>query len=295
MIGILYESNEWSDFKLKAELEVLGHQVCMVNMTNDAPELEALSCSMLVSRIFASAQFRGNSSALEKMPKLLEQAEQHGIRLINPPRAHHFETDKQQATKRLADVGFDAPLLYACDVPDALDPNTFTYPCVIKPNCGGRSTFTTIAYSREDAVRFLSDLPSIPFLVEEFIASDTNYLIRVEIVGNQSPYVFHRSIGEDGLSSYHCGSTYTRIPSPEKRLLDEVQHATTALCIELGSFDIIMRSSKYYFIDANSVSNVSEDCNELLGIDLMKLHAVYISEQYHKHISSQETKEEGKK
>lgn len=292
MIGILFESNEWSDFKLKGELENLGHQVRMINMMSDNPEPEALSCTLLVSRVFASAQFRNNTAALGRMPALLEHAEQRAIKLINPANAHFFEIDKQKATDRLARSGLYTPLIYACDIPSALNPSDFVYPCVIKPNCGGRSTFTAIARTHEEARHFLSDLPNISFLVEEFIVSDSECLIRAEVVGKRPPYVFHRSIESDGLSSYHFGSTYTRVSSPEKPLLEKIQHATVVLDIELGSFDIITRDEKHYFIDANAVSNVSEDCNNLLGIDLMKLHADYISQQYHEHLGSQENKKE---
>lgn len=286
MIGVLYESNEWSDFKLARELEACGHSVYLIDMANNSPEAnespesKALSCTLLVSRVFASAQFRNHSDALIKTTALLKQAEQQGITLVNPARAHSFEIDKRRATEQLAAAGLAVPQIYACDVPQAIDVTLLSYPCVIKPNCGGRSSFSAIAHNAGEAHRFLQGVPHIDFLVEEFIASDYDYLLRAEVVGTKQTYLYRRSIGEDGLSSYHCGSSYVRESSPSQELLEAVRKAAEVLSFELGSFDIIAREGIYHFIDANAVTNVSEDCNELLGIDLMKLHARYISDRY---------------
>lgn len=57
MIGILYESDEWSDWKLAHELEALlgPDSVCMIDMEGADPVCQALSCELLVSRVFASS------------------------------------------------------------------------------------------------------------------------------------------------------------------------------------------------------------------------------------------------
>ena len=53
------------------------------------------------------------------------------------------------------------------------------------------------------------------------------------------------------------------------------------LSIELGSFDVIEGARGPCLIDANSVSNVSEDCTELLGMDLMRAHAEAVARRWH--------------
>ena len=89
MIGILYESDEWSDWKLGRELEAAlaenalaeavpaetnsqtatresdaadnsWRHVRMINMEDADAVEQARSCAMLVSRVFASAAFRGH-------------------------------------------------------------------------------------------------------------------------------------------------------------------------------------------------------------------------------------------
>ena len=114
MIGVLYESGEWSDYKLAAELAEAGLDVKMVNLAlGEAQDEhagavvigEALACDMLVSRIFASAVFRGHRYVHERMRKLVDAAQRRGIPLINPGQAHFFEVDKRLATERMAQAG----------------------------------------------------------------------------------------------------------------------------------------------------------------------------------------------
>ena len=93
MIGVLYESDEWSDHKLAAELEACGAPALLLDMEDAASMQAALACEMLVSRVFASARFRGHTASLKRMALLARTAEERGIPLVNPARAHFFEVD----------------------------------------------------------------------------------------------------------------------------------------------------------------------------------------------------------
>ena len=130
VIGILYESDEWSDWKLGRELEAAlaenalaetvpaeansqtatresdaadnsWRHVRMINMEDADAVEQARSCAMLVSRVFASAAFRGHQRSHRAMEDIIALAEAEGIPLINPGRAHHFEIDKRLATETL--------------------------------------------------------------------------------------------------------------------------------------------------------------------------------------------------
>ena len=91
-IGVLYESDEWSDHKLAAELctaldETFGEDaptVTMIDMTRGGCVERALVCGMLVSRVFASARFRGHDAALAHMERLVDEAQARGIVMIKP-------------------------------------------------------------------------------------------------------------------------------------------------------------------------------------------------------------------
>ena len=179
MIGLLYESGEWSDYKLAAELAEAGCDVRMIDMAHlraDAAAEAAGSCDALVSRVFASAVFRGHDAAHEAMRLVYEAAEARGIPMINPSRAHFFEIDKRRATEELARAGVDVPRVQACGLPSGLDPSGWSYPCIIKPNCGGRTTFTAVARTAEEARSFLETAPQIIFVVEDYIAPERGFI-----------------------------------------------------------------------------------------------------------------------
>ena len=281
MIGVLYESDEWSDRKLAAEIEACGAPVRLVNMEGEAAEEEALACEMLVSRVFASAQFRGHEASLERMPRVIRAAEERGIPLVNPGRAHFFEVDKRLATETLAAAGLVTPAVYACGTPAELDPEALSYPCVVKPNCGGRTTCTAIARSAAEARAFLAEAPAIAFIAEEYVEPARGFLTRVEVVDGACALIVKRSVADNGLSAYRFGSTYAAYPDVPRTVTDAAERGATVLSIELGSFDVIEGARGPCLIDANSVSNVSEDCTELLGMDLMRAHAEAVARRWH--------------
>ena len=125
----------------------------------------------------------------------------------------------------------------------------------------------------------------MPFVVQEYVEPEFGYVTRIEVVDDALPLIAKRSIGEGGLSSYHAGSTYELYPDCPDDVRDAALSAACALGISFGSFDVIETRHGAYFIDANSVSNVSEDCTELFGFDLMRAHAWGMTRRYHQIIS----------
>lgn len=287
-IGVLYESDEWSDHKLAAELAAALAEACgdgaptveMIDMTRGDCVERALACDMLVSRVFASARFRGHDAALAHMERLVGEADTRGIPMVNEPRAHRYEVSKVAATRALAEAGIATPAIIAIGMPEGLDASLFAYPCIIKPDCGGRSTHTLLAHDEDEAVRFLAQAPAIPFVVQEYVEPDFGYVTRIEVVDDELPLIAKRSIGDGGLSSYHAGSTYELYPDCPDAVRQAALRAAAVLGIGFGSFDVIETRHGAYFIDANSVSNVSEDCTELFGFDLMCAHARGMARRY---------------
>lgn len=278
-IGVLYESDEWSDHKLALELhhELLnvfgGGEAVLINMEDSDAIERALACDLLVSRVFASAAFRRHVASLDRMSELIEAAQEKGVPLINPGRAHTFEISKRASTEALMSAGIKTPSVQACAYPDKLDPDAFAYPCIIKPDCGGRTTHTLCAQTPYEARQFLKQAPDIVFLVEDFIQPEYGYITRAEIINGTPALIVKRSVGADGLSAYHLGSTYALYPECSAELRRVIEAAAQTLDFQFGSFDIIETAQGAYFIDANSVSNVSEDCTEMFGMDLMAEYA----------------------
>ena len=312
MIGVLYESGEWSDYKLAAELAEAGLEVKMVDLAlGEARDEraaavaagEALACDVLVSRIFASAVFRGHGYVHQRMRELLVVAERKGIPLINPAPAHFYEIDKKRAVEDLARVGVDAPCVQALGKPRALlacleegaaaptlaeraargaskelGTTGWSFPCIIKPNCGGRTTFTCLAHSKEEARAFLAEAPDLEFIVEEYVEPERGFVTRVELVDGVCALIVKRSVVAGGLSAYHLGSTYALYPDCPERVRAAAERAGRALSIAFGSFDIIENGGRAWVIDANSVSNVSPDNTATFGgFDLMREYAQAIA------------------
>lgn len=283
MIGLLYESGEWSDYKLAAELSEAGCDVRMIDTAHlpaDAAAEAAGSCDLLVSRVFASAVFRGHGAAHEAMRLVCETAEARGVPMINPSRAHFFEIDKRGAVEELARAGVDVPRVQACGMLCGLDPADWSYPCIIKPNCGGRTTFTAVARTADEARSFLETAPQIVFVVEDYIAPERGFITRVELVDGAVALIVKRSVVKGGLSAYHLGSRYELYPECEPWIRAAAEEAGRALSIGFGSFDIIENGGRAYVIDANSVSNVSPDNTETFGgFDLMREYAQAIAKK----------------
>lgn len=320
-IGILYESDEWSDHKLARELRnALAEKGCeadVVTIDMERPDAIglALACDLLISRVFASARFRGHEASLVRMEELLPAVAPASIPMLNCGSAHSFEVSKQASTAALSDAGLAVPQVFACAEASDIDPGTLPYPCIIKPDCGGRTTLTEILRDASQASAFIekvqqcterpndgytatpddehdSALPETSaaslcptgshskFIVEEYIEPELGFLTRIEIVDGRVALVVKRSIAESGLSGYHEGSAYASYDDCPPELVAEAEQAAHALGFDFGSFDVIECARGRFFIDANSVSNVSEDCTELLGCDLMALHARAMAKRF---------------
>ena len=288
-VGILYESSEWSDFKLAEELAACGLDVRMIDfgiegaLADDAfgadPAIEAACrCDALVSRVFASAVVRGHACAHRRMAALAERAQARGITMINPPRAHFFEIDKRQATAALAQAGIDVPRIRACGTPDEITAaaagGTIAFPCIVKPNCGGRTTLTAIVRDEGELSASLDAAPpDIALLAEDYLTPEFGFITRVELVDGAIALIVKRSVVAGGLSAYHLGSTYEVYRDAPRAVREAALAAGRTLSIRFGSFDIIECGGRAYVIDANSVSNVSQDNTEMFGIDLMQEYA----------------------
>lgn len=283
MIGVLYESGEWSDYKLAAELAEAGLDVRMVDLALGEARDEraaavalgaALECDALVSRIFASAVFRGHGHVHQRMRELVAAAERKGIPLVNPAPAHFYEIDKRLAVEALLQAGLDAPRIQASGAPGKLDPAGWDFPCIIKPNCGGRTTYTCLARTAEEARTFLAEAPDLEFLVEDYIEPERGFITRIELVDGACALAVKRSVVDGGLSAYHLGSTYELYRDLPASVRATAEAAGRALSIEFGSFDIIEAGGRAFVIDANSVSNVSPDNTATFGgFDLMREYA----------------------
>jgi len=271
-IGILYESKEWSSFALCDNINALGVPAMLIDMQEEIDINEIRSCSLILNRVFASAVFRGHQRALDQIPRVIELLSIFGIPMINTAAAHYYEISKTHTKQALAEQGFQVPKQY-----DILSPE---YPCVVKPDCGGRTSYTFIVNNEQELYEIINNAPDIWFIAEEYIRPSRGYITRIEVIDGACRLALKRSVTEGGLSAYHLGSEYEFYNDLSRAIKDTAVMAMDLLGIGAGSMDIIENETGFYIIDVNSVSNASEDNTEMFEFDLMKETAAYAVKIY---------------
>ena len=89
-IRLLYESDEWSTYALRNRIQEQGISCRLACMEDDLVPEQFLNCDLVVSRVFASAQFRGHEKSLRQMPRLIAYLREHQIPMLNPYQAHFY-------------------------------------------------------------------------------------------------------------------------------------------------------------------------------------------------------------
>lgn len=290
-IKLIYESEEWSTFALQSRILEQGIPCQLVRMEDELQWEQFSDCQLVVNRVFASAQFRGHQKSLERMPELIQYLKEKQIPMLNPYQAHFYEVDKELSTRKLKAHGLPAPEVYGTfqnregsglEAVFSAMPFGINYPCIVKPNCGGRTTYTYIIHNEKELAETLPQIPDIEMIVEEYIEPVHGYLTRIEVIGGECRLIVKRSVTENGLSAYHLGSKYQDYPLCPRQIQEAAEKAMRILEIQFGSLDIIEGRDGFSMIDVNAVSNVSEDNTEMFHFDLMKETAQYIAQQYKK-------------
>lgn len=292
-IMLLYESEEWSTYALQNRIQEQGIPCQLVCMEDGIPWEQFSDCALVVSRVFASAQFRGHGRSLRRMPELIAYLREKQIPMLNPYQAHFYEVSKELSTRVLGEHGLPVPKVYGTfqkregvRFADALNTlhSRIEYPCIIKPNCGGRTTYTYIIHNESEMKNALLQIPDIEMIVEEYIEPIYGFLTRIEVIGGECSLIVKRSVTQNGLSAYHLGSKYQDYPDCSQRIREAAVKAMRILDIQFGSLDVIESGSRFAIIDVNAVSNASEDNTEMFCFDLMKETAQYIVKQYRKKV-----------
>ncbi len=280
-IAVLYESDEWSSYKIIDEIKEFGAEVFAFNLCDEFDPSVLLEFDLVVSRIFASSVFRGNEYALKQMPRVLDFVIKNKIPMINPPIAHSYEISKALSTSVVEKAGIAVPKVYGVFSKEKLlNGGEFDYPLIVKPDCGGRTNSTYIIDNLQQLKAVVKEARELDYIVEEFINPQYGYLTRVEVIGDECALILKRSVNSQGLSGYNVGSVYSFYPEVSNELKNAAIRTMKLLNIETGSMDIIENDSGFYIIDINSVSNTSEDTIEMFKFDLMKETARYIVKRY---------------
>ncbi len=279
-VGILYESEEWSSHALESQARACGLPAFLVNLET-VDNLDVLAaCGLVVNRIFASSWCRGHRRSLERMPEVFAWLQERRIPVINSPAAHFYEIDKDLTTRTLLAHGLPAPQVYGVFRPHEAAEADIPFPCILKPNCGGRTTHTHIVHDREELIRAMTVTPDIPMLAEEYLPTSYGFVTRIEAIGGECRLILRRGVVEGGLSAYHLGSPYAPYPDCSERVRRVALDAMRLLSVDMGSLDIIENERGCFIIDVNAVSNASEDNTAMFSFDLMRETARHVARRY---------------
>lgn len=281
-IGILFESQEWSSTALYDYIKEEGIEACLIDLEQDFDMDNILSHKLIVNRIFASAQFRNHSRSLNLVKDVLDKIKENNIPLINPYEAHFYEISKLLAAQELEKVNLPSPKIYDCFISkNAPNYENIQYPCILKPNCGGRTTYTYIVNNEQELNDILNSIDlDIEFIVQQFIKPVKGYTTRIEIIGGECYSILKRTVTEGGLAAYNLGSRYLDYDDCSEEIKQASIDAMKHLKIDMGSLDIIESDHGFYIIDVNSVSNFAPENIEMFGYNMIKDMAKYIASRY---------------
>ncbi|MGL5693579.1 MAG: hypothetical protein ACRCXA_05860 [Peptostreptococcaceae bacterium] len=84
------------------------------------------------------------------MSRIIDILKENNIPMINPYKAHFYEISKELSTSTLKKNNILVPKVYGVFTKDTINSIEFEYPCIIKPNCGGRTNCTYIIKNEEE-------------------------------------------------------------------------------------------------------------------------------------------------
>lgn len=279
-IAILYESEEWSNIYLRDYIRDKGCEVMFVNFEKAVLNAAFFdSAALLVNRIFPSSYFRGHLKTYFKGIDFLREINKKGIPMINSFEALMYDFDKRLVCNTLRDNKINTPEIYCTTKDFSLD--KIKFPCIVKPNSGGRSRCTAKVENPDELLEFLKTLPPIEFIFQEYIKSIDNYTLRIEAINGEVFSAVKRSMDENGISSYHRGVVYEKDFKLDKHIEDLVIDTLDILNIRMGGIDLIISNRGPNIVDVNATSNFSKEFVDFLQKNpLNKMGDLIINEYF---------------
>lgn len=234
--------------------------------------------ALFLSRMSASAAWRGHAHAQLAVLAFLRHLESQRIEVINGAAAYEFEISKLRQIALLRSCGARTPRTCAANHPGALAKiaEALTYPVFWKPDCGGAGS----GILRFDSPRaLLAAAPTLDFgstrlgILQEAIQAREQASYRVEVLDGEVLY---------GLRIQREGEGYNLCPAdvcesaakprfeawkvPED-IATLVVHMARRAKLDVGGFEFIedMRTGEPVFFDINPLSNFVAGAKELLG------------------------------
>ncbi len=297
-IGILDEHPDWSA-RLFAELTRRGLPWEKIDHSNHGfdPRERRPAYSVIVNRTSPSSHTRGHSGVLFYTESLLAHAESLGVPVINPVAAYRFEKSKALQLGLFERLGVRYPHAIVVNHRDqvlkALD--RVRFPLVVKPNIGGSGAGIVRFAGREELEQRLDTLdfgPDRTALVQEYIESEEDAIVRVEVLDGQYLYAI-RIVRQAEAGFNLCPADICQVPAaaPASDLgacpaearsglsvsradappeaIDTVIRLTRAASIDVGGVEYLVSKAdgNIYYYDCNATSNFVANAPAVVGFD----------------------------
>jgi len=280
-ITIIFESDEWSNRYLRDYIAGKGYEINFINFEAEDFDDDWLeNTDLVVNRIFPSSYFRDHKKTYFQGYELMDNLKARGIPMINSYQAFLYDFDKALVCNALAGQDIKVPQVYCSSKDFIID--GIKFPCIIKPNRGGRSTYTYVANNKKELENITKTLPEVEFIFQEYIKSIDNYTLRIEVIDGKVFSAVKRSMDESGISSYHRGAEYEHINILDDCISGLVIKVLEVLDIKMGGIDVIESENGPYIIDVNATSNYSKKFVDFLGKNPLDKMGDLIIDEYKK-------------
>jgi len=293
-IGIYFEHPDW--FRpLFAELDRRGIDYAKIDAACHSYDVTSREkkYALLFNRMSASAALRGHERAIFYTRDFLAYIEGTGTRVINGCKAFAIETSKAAQLLLLHSLGVHFPRSRVINCLEEAERAAaeIGFPCLIKPNIGGRGAGIVRA---DSAAQFKDAIASGQVtlgvdhsaLVQEFVPGRDGHITRVETLGGK--FLYAMKVFTTGENFNLCPAEICQTENaaaclvdgpkaglkiepyqPPANIIATVESIVSASGIDVGGVEYVTdeRDGRVLFYDINALSNFVADAPRILGFD----------------------------
>lgn len=305
-IHIIHENGVWVE-PLREQLDTLGLTYEEWNLVEGSVPIDEVPPEgIFYNRMSASSYTRDHRFAPEYATVVLSWLEGHGRRIINDSRALALEINKAAQHQLLNHAGIKTPATVVAVGTQAILNAAVAYQgrkFIVKPNRGGKGDGVQL-FDDIEALRAYLDSPSYTppvdgiSLVQEYIESPENYIVRAEFIGGEIFYTVRvdTSDGFELCPADVCQVPFTeaepkfRILAPDELVASDVltklQVTLRANGVEVAGVEFIRNGEgKLYAYDINTNTNYNPDAESVAGVSGMKQLAKFLANELYAHNS----------
>jgi glutathione synthase/RimK-type ligase-like ATP-grasp enzyme len=306
-IGIYFEHPDW--FRpLFAELDRRGIDYAKIDAACHSYDVTAREkrYALLFNRMSASAALRGHEQAIFSTRDFLAHVESTGTRVINGRKAFAIETSKAAQLLLLHSLGFLFPRSRVINCLDEAERAAaeIGFPCMIKPNIGGRGAGIVRANSGAELKEGIASGQVTlgvdhTALVQEFVPARDGHITRVETLGGK--FLYAMKVFTTGENFNLCPAEICQTENaaaaclvdgpkaglkiepcrPPDDIIAAVESIVGASAIDVGGVEYVTdeRDGRVLFYDINALSNFVANAPRILGFDPHALLVDYLEQE----------------